>query len=168
LQRGFDITKKDQVAGTVPVVSSSGISSYHDVAKVKAPGIVIGRKGSLGTVHYLDVDFWPHDTTLWVKEYKLAKPAYAYYLIQTLDFEAFDTGSVVPTLNRNHVHSLPVSIAPPELIEKFENFAGPLLNKIHANDRESLTLMKLRDALSLKLMSGELRVKQANKVIENM
>ncbi|HHA2074368.1 TPA: restriction endonuclease subunit S, partial [Enterobacter ludwigii] len=60
LQRGFDITKKDQVEGNIPVVSSGGISSYHNEAKVSGPGVVLGRKGSLGTVFYIDGPYWPH------------------------------------------------------------------------------------------------------------
>jgi type I restriction enzyme S subunit len=62
-QRGFDITKAEQSSGEVPIVSSSGVSSFHNEAKVSGPGVVIGRKGTLGTVHYIEQDFWPHDTT---------------------------------------------------------------------------------------------------------
>ena len=64
LQRGFDITKKKQRIGTIPVVSSGGINSYHDTAAVEAPGVVLGRKGVVGSVYYINKDYWPHDTTL--------------------------------------------------------------------------------------------------------
>jgi type I restriction enzyme S subunit len=64
LQRGFDITKNEQTPGQVPIISSSGISSFHSVAKCHAPGVITGRKGTLGKVYYSVVDFWPHDTTL--------------------------------------------------------------------------------------------------------
>lgn len=106
LQRGFDITKKEQVNGNVPVISSGGIASYHNQAKVKGPGVVIGRKGTLGKVFYSDVDFWPHDTSLWVKDFHGNDPKFIYYLLQILHFEKFDAGAANPTLNRNHVHSL--------------------------------------------------------------
>ena len=53
LQRGFDITRKEQKQGSVPVISSSGINSFHNTAKVNGPGVIIGRKGSLGTVFYI-------------------------------------------------------------------------------------------------------------------
>lgn len=107
-QRGFDITKDQQVDGTVPIVSSSGIASFHNESKVDAPGVVIGRKGSLGTVHYLTEDFWPHDTTLWVKDFKGNHPRFISYFLRTLHLEAFDTGSSNPTLNRNHIHKIKV------------------------------------------------------------
>ena len=104
LQRGFDITKKQQRPGDYPVVSSGGASSYHDVAKVKGPGVVIGRKGSLGTVHYIPDDYWPHDTTLWVKDFKGNNPQFVASLLETLKLKRFDTGAANPTLNRNIVH----------------------------------------------------------------
>jgi type I restriction enzyme S subunit len=107
-QRGFDITKDQQTLGTVPIVSSSGISSFHGESRVGAPGVVIGRKGSLGTVHYLSEDFWPHDTTLWVKNFKGTNPRFISYFLSTLHLENFDTGSSNPTLNRNHVHKIKV------------------------------------------------------------
>ena len=107
-QRGFDITKKEQLPGIIPIVSSSGISSFHNKYKVKGPGVIIGRKGTLGTVHFMDVDFWPHDTTLWVKNFKGNNPRFIYYFLQTLHLELFDTGSSNPTLNRNHVHKIKV------------------------------------------------------------
>jgi len=107
-QRGFDITKQQQTTGDVPIVSSSGVSSHHGVAKVAAPGVVIGRKGTLGTAHYLAKDFWPHDTTLWVKDFKGNHPRFIYYFLQTLHLENFDTGSSNPTLNRNHIHKIKI------------------------------------------------------------
>ncbi|HBX55247.1 MAG TPA: restriction endonuclease subunit S, partial [Pseudomonas sp.] len=107
-QRGFDITKSEQQEGDVPIVSSSGISSFHNQSKSSAPGVVIGRKGSLGTVHYLKAKYWPHDTTLWVKDFKGNDPRFIYYFLQTLHLENFDVGSSNPTLNRNHLHKIRV------------------------------------------------------------
>ena len=80
-QRGFDITQNQQVIGNYPVVSSSGINSFHNEWKVSAPGVVIGRKGTLGTVFFIDQDFWPHDTTLWIKDFHGNDPKFIYYFI---------------------------------------------------------------------------------------
>ncbi|EHH0683507.1 restriction endonuclease subunit S [Vibrio vulnificus] len=107
-QRGFDITKKEQTEGDVPIISSSGIGSFHNKHKVEGPGVIIGRKGTLGTVHYYPDNFWPHDTTLWVKDFKGNNPRFIYYFLQTLHLENFDTGSSNPTLNRNHIHKIKV------------------------------------------------------------
>lgn len=110
LQRGFDITKKMQRPGAVPVISSSGIGSYHDEARADGPGVVIGRKGSLGTVFFVEEPYWPHDTTLWVKDFKDNDPYFCHLLFKTLPLAELDAGSSNPTLNRNHAHKLPVRI----------------------------------------------------------
>jgi len=110
LQRGFDITKAEQRAGQVPVVSSGGVSSYHDVAAVKGPGVVLGRKGVVGSVYFIKEDFWPHDTSLWVKDFKGNDPEFVYYFFRSIaaSLSSLDVGSANPTLNRNHVHPLRV------------------------------------------------------------
>jgi len=108
LQRGFDITKEQQQKGKVPVVSSGGVKSFHDKAMVHAPGIVIGRKGTLGKVFYLEKDFWPHDTTLWVKDFKENDPRFVYYFFIGLDVKSLNSGAANPALNRNQVHPIKV------------------------------------------------------------
>jgi len=116
-QRGFDLLKVNFKDGEYPVISSSGLQGYHAVKKVYAPGVIIGRKGTLGTVHYVDSDYWPHDTTLWVKDFKDNYPRYVYYFLQTLDLARFDSGGANPTLNRNHIHGLEI-LKPPLSTQK--------------------------------------------------
>lgn len=106
LQRGFDITKAQQSDGPFPVVSSSGVNSYHADYKCEGPGVVIGRKGTLGTAFFLEGAYWPHDTSLWVKDFKGNDPRFCYYLLKSLGLEKYDVGSSNPTLNRNHLHLL--------------------------------------------------------------
>ena len=107
-QRGFDITKDEQRDGPYPVISSSGPKTTHAEYKVRGPGVVIGRKGSLGTVFFSDGDYWPHDTTLWIKDFHGNHPKFAYYFLQTMGFERLDAGASNPSLNRNHIHTIPV------------------------------------------------------------
>ena len=112
LQRGCDITKDQQQDGGVPVVSSGGVSSFHDEAVVQAPGVVVGRKGTAGAVYYIAFDFWPHDTTLYVSEFFENDVRYAYFKLLSMDLASFDTGSANPTVNRNLVHAVIVSWPP--------------------------------------------------------
>jgi type I restriction enzyme S subunit len=140
LQRGFDITRAQQRAGTVPVVSSGGIASYHDTAAVAGPGVVIGRKGTLGTVFYVSGDYWPHDTTLWVKDFHGNDPRFAYYFFKTLDVLRLDVGSANPTLNRNHVHQLQVSWPPLTEQKAISAVLGALDDKIECSRRLSALL----------------------------
>ncbi len=107
-QRGFDITKDEQRDGPYPVISSSGPKTTHAEYKVLGPGVIIGRKGSLGTVFYSEGDYWPHDTTLWVKDFHGNHPRFAYYFLQTMGFERLDAGASNPSLNRNHIHTIQV------------------------------------------------------------
>lgn len=79
LQRGFDITRSEQRKGSVPVVSPGGIASYHDRSIVEGPGVVLGRKGVVGSVYYIPSDCWPHDTTLFVKDFRGNVPRFIYY-----------------------------------------------------------------------------------------
>jgi type I restriction enzyme S subunit len=107
-QRGFDITKAEQRDGPYWVISSSGPKSTNEQFKVEGPGVIIGRKGSLGTVFYSGTNYWPHDTTLWVKDFHGNNPKFAYYFLQTMGLERLDAGSSNPSLNRNHIHTIPV------------------------------------------------------------
>jgi type I restriction enzyme S subunit len=116
LQRGVDITKDDQNDGNVPVVSSGGVSSFHDRALAPGPGVVVGRKGTAGAVYYVAVHFWPHDTTLWVRQFRGNSPRYVYFKLLSMDLSSFDTGSANPTVNRNLVH--PVVVSWPPLAEQ--------------------------------------------------
>ena len=110
LQRGFDLPKADITPGHVPVVGSTSIFGYHNVAKVSGPGVCTGRYGSLGTVQYINKPFWPHNTSLWVKDFHGNDPRFVYYCMQSLDLGRFNAGAGVPTLNRNHLDSLTVNV----------------------------------------------------------
>lgn len=110
LQRGFDITKAQQEDGEIPVISSSGPHSWHNEAKVEGPGVIIGRKGTLGSVFYSEGDYWPHDTTLWSKSLRGNNPRFVFVALKSLGLERFNVGGANPTLNRNHIHSLPIHL----------------------------------------------------------
>lgn len=104
LQRGFDLPKRLRVQGDYPLVSSSGIIDSHVESKVSAPGVVTGRSGSIGNLFYIEEDFWPLNTTLYVKDFKGNLEEYVYYFIKQFDLKRFSSGAGVPTLNRNFVH----------------------------------------------------------------
>ena len=104
LKRGYDLPNQKRVTGAVPIVSSSGVSDFHNTAKVKAPGVITGRYGTIGQVFYVDKDFWPLNTTLYVEDFKTNEPLFISYFLRTLDFQAFAAKSAVPGINRNDVH----------------------------------------------------------------
>jgi len=93
-----------------PVIGSTSIIGYHNQYKVEPPGVVTGRSGSLGRVQYIKERYWPHNTCLWVKDFKGNDPLYVYYFLQTLSLAQYNTGVGVPTLNRNHLYALDIQI----------------------------------------------------------
>jgi type I restriction enzyme S subunit len=158
LQRGFDLPIKQRREGKIPVYAATGIVGYHDEAKVKGPGVVTGRSGSLGTVLYVDEDFWPLNTALWVKEFRRATPLYAFYLLSGLELGAFNSGAAVPTLNRNDIHGLPVVLPPPATLEHFDKHAGSIWAMKRNLAGRNANLRTTRDLLLPKVISGEIDV----------
>ena len=158
LQRGFDLPIQKRVAGPYPIFAASGRCGYHNEPKVKVPGVTTGRSGLLGKVFFIMEDFWPLNTSLFIKEYRIGTPLFCYFSLKTIDLEGFNAGSAVPTLNRNHLHEYNTPIPPRALIEEFENLIMPCFRKIQFNRTQVRILEKLRDTLLPKLMSGEVRV----------
>ncbi|MFI8742938.1 restriction endonuclease subunit S [Stutzerimonas zhaodongensis] len=103
LQRGFDLTEATSKPGAIPVYSSSGLSYFHNEAKLPPPAVITGRKGILGRVFLVEEPCWPHDTTLWVKDFKGNDPRFVSVFLRHFRLERFDAATSVPTLNRNNV-----------------------------------------------------------------
>ncbi len=147
LQRGFDLPASLRRSGCYPVIAASGFNGMHDSFMVRGPGVTTGRSGVLGQVFFINGDFWPLNTSLWVKDFRRSTPAYAFHLLRCIDLSAFNAGSAVPTLNRNHIHNLPVVIAPMDIVRAFDGVAVPFLDQTKIADDEARSLGKLRDAL---------------------
>lgn len=158
LQRGFDLPTPDRIHGKYPVIAASGPNGFHDKFMVSGPGVATGRSGVLGRVFFIHDDFWPLNTSLWVKEFKRVSPIYAFHLLQDLNLGVFNAGSAVPTLNRNHVHNLQVVIPPKHVVEIFDVQAMSLMQRQKSNETQSRTLTTIRDTLLPKLLSGEVAV----------
>lgn len=166
LQRGFDLPSQDRRPGGFPIIAASGFSGTHFMPMVKGPGLVTGRSGVLGRVFLELGDYWPLNTTLWVKEFRAATPCYAYELLKRLDFQSFNAGSAVPTLNRNHIHGLRYLIPQRACVEAYEQIALQLHARVRANSKQTETLAALRDMLLPRLISGQLRLPEAIAEIE--
>ncbi|HEQ3544795.1 restriction endonuclease subunit S [Enterobacter vonholyi] len=165
LQRGFDLPSSARKDGEFPLIAASGPNGTHNVAMAKAPGVITGRSGVLGKVYLTLEDYWPLNTTLWVKEFKRATPCYAYELLRLLDMKAFNAGSAVPSLNRNHIHSLSYPLPPMALVNLFESSALLLHQRAHVNLKHSQSLALLRDTLLPKLLSGEITLPEAEQAV---
>lgn len=158
LQRGFDLPKTTRTDGGFPVIAASGPSGTHNAFKVKGPGVCTGRSGVLGGVYYVEGDFWPLNTSLWVKDYPGSTPIFAFHLLRGIDLAGFNAGSAVPTLNRNHIHGLPTVKPPMPIIEAFDDIVGTFYAKKVAASSENETLAETRDYVLPHLMSGKVHV----------
>lgn len=167
LQRGFDLPKSKRADGEVPVFSASGHHGDHNEYKVSGPGVVTGRSGTIGQVHLVWNDFWPLNTTLYVREFKRAGPAYSFLLLRLMDLEKHASGAAVPTLNRNHVNGISLPAPPPKLAEKFEAIAMEKFRMIRNLQLQNENLAASRDLLSPRLLSGQLSVEAAERQLED-
>lgn len=113
LQRGFDLPTSNIRPGPYPIVYSNGVLGHHHRPMVKGPGVVTGRSGTIGRVHFIDKDYWPHNTSLWVTSFCGNDPKFVYYLYNHINLARMLSGSGVPTLHRNDVHQYMVARPPP-------------------------------------------------------
>jgi type I restriction enzyme S subunit len=148
LQRGHDLTDGERRAGSVPVFGSAGMNGTHDTALAKGPGVVVGRSGaSFGQVHFSPTDFWPHNTSLYVKDFRGNDPRFTYYLLKSIDFSGYNSGSAQPSLNRNFVYPIVIETPCPEVQRTIARVLGAMDDKIELNRRMNRTLEELAEAL---------------------
>ena len=147
LQRGFDLPSQNRKPGKVPIVSSSGTSDFHSEIGVRGPGVVTGRYGTIGKVFFIQEDFWPLNTTLWVKDFHGNDPHFASYLLRTIDFQSCSDKSSVPGVNRNDLHRIPILLPPLPEQRAIASILGALDDKIELNRRMNATLEAMARAL---------------------
>ena len=159
LAYGKSLPATKRVDGNVPVYGSGGVTGTHNTPLVQGPGIVIGRKGTVGSRYWEQSDFYPIDTVFFVRPKQNVPLEYLWELLSGLALEEMNTDAAVPGLNRNNVYRLEVPRPPASLIEAFWAMAEPIRAHIEHNKKENRTLAETRDYLLPKLMSGAVRVR---------
>ncbi|WP_202907428.1 restriction endonuclease subunit S [Sinorhizobium fredii] len=159
LQRGFDLTKAEARDGPIPVYSSSGISYFHDTMRVAPPGIVTGRKGAVGPVYFVETPFWPHDTTLWVTDFKKSNPKFVWYFLQWMDLSRLGEASSVPTLNRNNVHRQKCVFPPLPEQKKIAEILSTWDKAIETTEKRLANAEAQKQSLMQQLLTGKRRLK---------
>ena len=112
LQRGHDLPVQDRAAGSYPIFAANGPVGLHEKAKCNGPGVVTGRSGTVGKVHFVEGAYWPLNTSLYVTDFHGNDPKWIYYMLRSFGLERFAQGAGVPTLNRNLVHREPIRVPP--------------------------------------------------------
>jgi type I restriction enzyme S subunit len=154
LAYGKALTAGDRRDGPIPVYGSNGIVGHHTESLVKGPGIIVGRKGNVGSVYWSDDDFFPIDTVFYVCTDICLH--YVYYNLQTQNF--INNDAAVPGLNRNQAYSLPFVLPNTELLEDFQRFADAIFKQTGNLRTAIATLRRTRDLLLPRLISGAVDV----------
>lgn len=157
---GKALKTSDRRDGTFRVYGSGGITGYHDAALVPHGSIILGRKGTVGSLYWEDEPFFPIDTTYYVRPLN-APLTYCYYAMQTLGLKEMNTDAAVPGLNRENVYRLELVRPSASVLHEFDVKVSTLRRAIRANSGTSTALADLRDTLLPKLLSGELSVAEA-------
>lgn len=151
---GKALTADNRLGGDVPVYASSGHVGMHNKALVKAPGIVIGRKGNVGSVYWVSKDYYPIDTTYYIKPE--SADLFIYYAVHSINF--INTDVAVPGLNRDYAHSRSILIPDKTTLSNFLELVTALHGQIDNLNAQNNKLAQARDLLLPKLMSGEVAV----------
>ena len=139
--------KDKMIDGDIPVAGSNGIIGYHNRFTKEGPGVTIGRSGNIGIPHYYPNAYWAHNTVLYIVDFKGNDAKFMYYLLKTFDFTQLNTGSAVPSLNRNHIHELPVSIPDVSTQRRIASILSSLDDKVDLLHRENATLEQMAETL---------------------
>lgn len=166
LSYGKALPEKNRHNGSVPVYGSGGITGFHDQALITEKTIIVGRKGTVGSLYWESRPCFPIDTVFYVQP--ILPLSFCYFLLKNLPLRFMNTDAAVPGLNRENVYRLEFPLPPADLISLFSKNADVLRNKIDANSREIESLSRLRDILLPKLISGQLRIKDVEKILGNI
>jgi len=167
LAYGKALKEEDRKPGPIAVFGSNGQVGWHSERLAAGPGIVIGRKGNPGVVTWAPTDFFPIDTTFYVvPKNKHSSLYFLYYALLNQTLASIGADSAVPGLNRNLAYMSQQVVPPPGVQAAFEVYVRPIFERRHASEKQSVALAALRDTLLPKLISGELRVNEAEKQLE--
>ena len=129
LQRGFDLPEHSRTKGKYELYSASGFADLIDDYKCKGPGVITGRSGTIGNVFYTENDYWPLNTTLFVKDFHNNNPKYIYYWLSCFPLSKYANGASVPTLNRNELSKIECNIHNTNIQQHIVNTISSLLLK---------------------------------------
>ncbi|WP_165759387.1 restriction endonuclease subunit S [Mycobacterium decipiens] len=154
LKYGKALKADARSGGDVAVVGSSGIVGWHNDAQVAGPAIVVGRKGNVGSVTWIDGPCWPIDTTYFVES---ALP-FRFIVEQLRRTEFLNTHAAVPGLSRDLAYSKPFIRPPDRLMIEFAKMSEALASEGSALERQNQCLAKMRDLLLPKLVTGQIDI----------
>ena len=164
LQRGYDLPAEQRISGPFPVVSSGGVIDTHCEARSRGPGVVMGRYGSTDAVFFLETDFWPHNTALFVTDFHGNRPRWCYFMIRTISKADHAGKSAVPGVDRKDLFEIKVPTPPVSeqdaVVAWIESGSASLDCAIGADQREISLLREYRTRLIADAVTGKLDVRE--------
>lgn len=157
-QRGFDLPKSKFEKGSIPVVGSTTILGFHNKYRINGPGIVTGRSGSLGLFQFIQTNFWPHNTSLFIKDFKGHSIYFIHQLLLTLDFSKLNSGGAIPSLNRNTLSSIAIVVPTSEIEKQFEKIVSQYYSLKESIDKKLKIVLELKSILLPRLLSGQIEI----------
>jgi type I restriction enzyme, S subunit len=158
LQRGFDLPNRLRKPGNTPIVSSSGITDTHNQYPISRPGVVTGRYGTIGEVFFIDRDFWPLNTTLFVSNFKDNDPLFIYFLLKTIDYKTYSGKSGVPGVNRNDLHEISVKLPPLPEQRAIATVLSDMDAAISALETRRAKTQAIKQGMMQELLTGRTRL----------
>ncbi len=155
LRYGKALKKADRRPGEVPVYGSSGVIGEHDEALVGGPGVVVGRKGNVGSIFWSPADFFPIDTVFFVTSAVLPL-RFLYFDLSVKRF--LDSDAAVPGLSRKQALSVETVVPPVDLLDRFCSLVQDSQVLAEVLRIRSKALRQARDFLVPKLISGDIDV----------
>jgi len=165
---GKALPKTARIVGACPVVGSGGVDGFHSMSLISAPVVVVGRAGQPGRVHLVLEDCWPIDSAFWVSTLIPLPVAWVWSVLKSLDLARLQSGSAVPGLNREIAMDERVILPSTSSLERIRSNTDPSIQRLRVLDRETETLVKIRSLLLPELLSGRLRVRDAEKAVEGV
>lgn len=163
LQRGYDLPAERRISGPYPVVSSGGVIDHHVEYKMKAPGVVMGRYGSTDAVFYIEENFWPHNTSLFVTDFQGNVPRWCYYLLRSISKADHAGKSAVPGVDRRDLFDIVVAVPSHKeqlaIVVGIEDRSQELNGTISNVEREIALIQEFRVRLVADVVTGKLDVR---------
>ncbi len=166
LAYGKSLPKGKRRPGSVPVYGSGGISGFHETSLVSGPGIIVGRKGTVGSVRWSNVAFFPIDTVFYAVVRNNSLPMeWAYETLRRIDILGLAADSAVPGVNRNSVYAQEVVVPSGQVLQTYAEHAKTWMSARVGNEHQIESLEAIRDTMLPKLLSGDLEISDAARIV---
>ncbi|MFD2472652.1 restriction endonuclease subunit S [Amycolatopsis silviterrae] len=168
LHYGKALPASERTPGDVVVYGSGGITGMHSRPLVNRPGVIVGRKGTVGAIYWASGPHFPIDTTYYVEPREVATDEILYYLLRSAPLAELNSDSAVPGLNRDEAYACQVNLPEKDSLETLSRNLRQRFSWMKLVHEEMKALAVTRDELLPLMMSGNVRVREAEKIVEGV